>query len=89
MTPSLDSTASYQPLQKYLNGRFADTVVLRFSEIEDIVGFPLPDLARQQREWWADAKSAPSVQSRSWIEAHRTATPNLGAESVSFERSVD
>ena len=58
----------YLSLHKYLANRFADTVVLTFAEIEDLLGFTLPDLARLRHEWWAnaDSGSAPSVHSRSW-----------------------
>jgi len=78
----------YLPLHKYLDNRFADIVVLRFAEIEDLLGFTLPDLARRQPEWWAneEADGTPSPQSRSWTEAGRTAKPNLPAKTVMFER---
>jgi hypothetical protein len=82
--------AEYRSLHKYLDGRYADTVVLTFGQIEDLLGFSLPDLARRQQEWWAnaaDADSAPSAQSRSWTEASRIATPNLAARNVSFDRT--
>ena len=80
--------AEYRSLYKYLDNRFADTVVLTFSQIEDLLGFTLPELAHLQRDWWASAAadSTPSPQSRSWTEASRTATPNLVARSVVFER---
>lgn len=79
----------YLSLHKYLDGRFADTVVLTFAQIEDLLGFALPDLARLHQEWWAnaDGNSSPSAHSRSWIEASRTAKPNLLALTVVFERS--
>jgi hypothetical protein len=78
----------YRPLHKYLDDRYADTVVLKFSEIEDLLGFTLPDLARVQQEWWANGEgdSAPSAQARSWTKARRTATANLAAQTVVFER---
>ena len=81
--------AEYLPLHKYLDSRFANTVVLTFAEIEDLLGFTLPALARLQHEWWAnaDADSAPSAQSRSWTQASRTAKPNLLAQTVAFERA--
>jgi len=81
--------AEYRSLHKYLDDRYANTVVLTFAEIEDLLGFTLPDLARVQQEWWAtaDADSIPSAQSRSWIEASRTAKPNLLARTVVFERA--
>jgi hypothetical protein len=80
----------YLPLQKYLKDRYADTVVLRFNEIEDLLGFRLPDLARLQPTWWAtaDEDSTPSVQSSSWTQANRSAMPNLFARTVVFERAT-
>jgi len=79
----------YLSLHRYLDNRFADTVVLTFAQIEDLLGFPLPDLARLHHEWWAngDANSTPSAQARSWTQARRTATPNLLARTVVFERA--
>jgi hypothetical protein len=87
---AVDVPAEYRSLHKYLDGRYADTVVLRFAEIEDLLGFVLPDGARQRQDWWtnADADGQPSPQSRSWIHASRTAKANLMAQSVVFEREV-
>jgi hypothetical protein len=81
--------AEYLPLHKYLDGRYADTVVLTFSEIEDLLGITLPDLARAEAGWWAngDTDGTPSPQSRSWIRANRTAKPNLHAQIVVFDRT--
>ena len=77
----------FEPLQKYLRGRYADRVVLTFSQIEDLLGFPLPGPARLEPEWWAGAAaSAPSAQSESWTVAGRTATVNMSAQTVVFER---
>jgi hypothetical protein len=76
--------AEYQGLHQYLRDRFADTVVLTFAEIEDLLGVPLPEAARRHAEWWTDAGD--SVQAQAWIQAHRTAAPNLLASAVKFER---
>lgn len=80
----------YLSLYTYLENRFANTVVLTFAQIEDLLGFALPDLARLHQEWWAsaDANSIPSTQARSWTQASRTATPNLLARTVLFERAT-
>jgi hypothetical protein len=82
-------SAEYRYLHKYLETRYAQTVVLTFAQIQDLLGFALPDLAWVQREWWAsaDADSTPSPQSLSWTEASRSATPNLLAQTVVFERA--
>jgi len=86
----VDVPAEYRSLHTYLDGRYADTVVLRFAEIEDLLGFALPDAARLGQDWWAntDAAGEPSTQSRSWIHASRTAKANLVAQTVVFERQV-
>lgn len=88
-SPLFAVPAEYRPLHKYLDNRYADTVVLTLAEIEDLLGFTLPDVARLQPEWWAnaDTDTTPSPQSRSWIQAGRTATPNLPAQVVAFERT--
>jgi len=80
--------AEYRSLHKYLHDRYANTVVLTFAEIEDLLGFTLPALARLRPDWWAnaDADSTPSAQSCSWTRASRSATPNLLAQTVVFER---
>ena len=75
----------YLELHAYLKRRFADTIVLTFGEIEDLLGFRLPDLARLQREWWTDV--GVSSHSDAWILASRTALPNLTARTVVFDRA--
>jgi len=70
-------TGRYEAVCRYVENRYADTVVLTFSEVEDLLGFSLPDLARVQLEWWASSLAV----------ASRTVTPNLTAEIVSFERT--
>jgi hypothetical protein len=78
----------YQSLYTYLRGRYADRVVLTFAQIEDLIGFSLPAPARLQKEWWGgtDEVAHRSAQSDSWTLANRTATVNLWAQNVVFER---
>ncbi len=76
----------YLLLYKYLENRYANTVVLTFGEIDDLLGFTLPDEARVQREWWTNPAAGPNY-SDSWILANRTAVPNLPAGIVVFERA--
>jgi hypothetical protein len=81
----------YRLLYKYLRDRYADRVVLTFSQIEDLIGFPLPESARFQPAWWdsdAHGSTPRSVQADSWTLAGRTATVNLSARSVVFERDT-
>ncbi len=81
------STAGiYRFLHKYLENRYADTVVLSMGQIEDLLGFSLPVHARTDPAWWTNADDALAPQSEAWRLAHRTAKPNLGAGNVVFER---
>jgi hypothetical protein len=75
-------------LHKYLANRYADMVVLTFSQLEDLLGFALPDSARTQQEWWTSTDSDKSSCADAWILAGRTAKPNLLARTVAFERPI-
>ena len=81
-------SGNYSWLYKYLENRYANTVVLTFAEIEDLLGFALPDPARLRQDWWTNTDPDPATPnySHSWILASRTATPNLLAQTVVFER---
>jgi hypothetical protein len=88
-TPVSEQPGDYRPLFKYLNGRFADSIVLTFGQIEDLLGRALPGPAFSEPAWWAgaDAGQTASPQSSSWSQAHRTAKANLAARTVLFDRA--
>jgi hypothetical protein len=77
----------YSPLYQFLTTRFADRVVLTFAEIEDLIGFTLPTAARNKADWWTTAETEIGLHRPSWALAQRTASPNLGARTVLFERA--
>jgi hypothetical protein len=84
----MTTAVKYPILHKYLHERYADTVVLTFRQIEDLLGFALPAAARTDSAWWtapAEGGTAPGC-SDAWRRARRTAKPNLVAEHVVFER---
>jgi hypothetical protein len=80
----------YRLLYKYLRDRFSDRLVLTFGQIEDLLGFSLPVAARVERGWWetTSAVADRSEQSDAWTLARRTASVNLGAQYVTFEREA-
>jgi hypothetical protein len=80
----------YRLLYEYLRDRFSDRLVLTFGQIEDLMGFPLPAPAWVQREWWgtSDPGTERSRQSDAWVLAGRTASVNLRAQCVTFERET-
>ena len=83
-------SGEYLLLYRYLEDRYANTVVLTFGEIEDLLGFALPEPARSQQEWWTGSLpgDARSFHTDAWVLASRTARPNLVAGTVAFERAV-
>jgi len=87
--PARAMSGKYRLLYKYLEERYANTVVLTFAEVEDLLGFTLPDQARLNNEWWTNQEitAAGANYSDSWKLASRTATPNLLAQTVAFERA--
>jgi hypothetical protein len=81
-------SGKYGVLYRYLEHRYADVTVLTFAQIEDLLGFALPQLARTYQAWWrlgANVEGAPHADA--WTLAGRTATPNLRSGTVVFERA--
>ena len=76
----------YVALYTYLEHRYASNVVLTFAEMESVLGFALPTPARRERDWWTGPSDDLDRHSESWTVACRTATPNLVAGTVAFER---
>lgn len=83
----MGALGKYRILSKYLEDRYADTVVLTFQQIEDLLGFALPDRARTDPAWWTTAAEGGADRfSDAWTLASRTAKANLPAGTVVFER---
>ena len=78
----------YARLYEYLEQRHADSVVLRFAEIEDLIGSSLPERARRERQWWIADSATVAPHADAWILANRTAVPNLVAQTVVFDRAL-
>jgi hypothetical protein len=77
----------YRALYTYLEHRYASVVVLTFEQMEALLGFALPALACTEPEWWT-AAAVSTLHSSAWTGAGRTATPNLLARTVTFERAT-
>lgn len=78
--------AEYLALYTYLEHRYASTVVLTFEQMEALLGFALPASACTEADWWTRAAAPAHSYSAAWTKAGRTATPNLPAGIVTFER---
>ena len=77
----------YLSLYTYLEHRYATQVVLTFEQMEALLGFALPGPAYTESDWWTGAVVSTQRYSAAWIEAGRTATPNILAKTVTFVRS--
>ena len=84
----MSTSAKHPVFHKYLNERYADTVVLTFRQIEDLLGFALPAAARLDPLWWTTPTegAAEPACADAWKRAHRSAKPNIAAQHVVFER---
>ena len=78
--------AELASLYAYLENRYASTVVLTFEQVEAILGRALPAPANTEREWWTGTALDTHRHAAAWMGAGRTATPNLAARTVTFER---
>jgi len=78
--------AEYLSLYTYLDHRYASMVVLTFEQMEALLGFALPERARTETDWWTGTALRADWHSSAWTVARRTATPNLLARTVAFER---
>jgi hypothetical protein len=77
--------ADHRIFHKYLRDRYAQSVVLTFGQIEDLLGSTLPAAARVESAWWTDTTGG-TAMSPAWVQAERTALPNLPAGIVRFDR---
>jgi len=76
----------YEPLAQYLAERGDDSWEARFSDIERVLGFPLPRSAREYPAWWANQDGSHS-QTKGWRDAGwETSNVDLPARRVRFVR---
>jgi hypothetical protein len=86
---TFSSQSKYYPLHSHLS-RLGDghQLVMRFAQVEEILGQPLPIGARSHTAWWGNSRSGHS-QSRAWLLAGwRVTSVDLAGERVTFERTV-
>ncbi len=78
----------YAPLALWLQQQplRQEKLTRTFSQIEEIIGEPLPASARQHRSWWAN-DSVGHVQSRQWLDVGwRVASIGMAEENITFAR---
>ena len=79
----------YEPLAESLRRQRSDSWTASFDEIEKILGFRLPDSARNYREWWANQRGGGHSQKRGWQDAGwQVWKVDLAEERVVFRRAA-
>ena len=79
------SSKKYRRLTELLANSEGKPVSLSFKQIEEIIGFPLPDSAREHRAFWANTTSHSIALS--WLSVgYKTVDVNLSSELVVFEK---
>jgi hypothetical protein len=81
--------SKYEPLKAFLARNATSEVPLRFSEIEQIIGAPLPPVAFKHRAWWSNNPSN-SVITLAWLGAgYRTERVDMASQRLVFRRTAD
>jgi DNA-binding XRE family transcriptional regulator len=77
--------SKYHPLQIYLRERGLDEVTLTFTQIEQVLGTPLPEGARIDASWWGNRLRS-SAQAAAWLAAgYRVKAVSIARRRVVFE----
>ena len=80
--------SKYEPLENFLRSSGQESVRMSFSELEQILGFPLPESAYHYNAWWEnDGHTHP--QARAWMNAgYKTELANPKEQTVCFYIAV-
>lgn len=82
----MNANSKYYPLYRFLSEQPLDEFSLALSEIESLLGRPLPPTARTRRAWWSN-RSRGAVQAQAWMEAgYHVATIDLENEQITFRK---
>ena len=79
----------YAPLQEYLQSNLGECVALTFTEIEEIIGAPLPRSARVHRPWWSNNLRNSTI-TRAWRNAgYKSERVDMARETLVFRREAE
>ncbi len=77
--------AKYDPLNEYLKSRTQEYWRPSMTELEKVLGFPLPASAKRYPAWWANQRGA-AVQANSWLDAGWETSDVVPGGKVTFKR---
>jgi hypothetical protein len=79
----------YEPLAAHLEEVGSNAWTASFSELEKVLGFPLPPSAHRYREWWANQRGGGHSQAKGWQDAGwKVWEVDLAARRVEFRRKA-
>jgi hypothetical protein len=65
-------TSKYDPLKQFLAQTGPEPTEMSFSDIEQVIGLPLPMSARTNDSWWLDrAPNKHRAHAKAWLDARR------------------
>lgn len=73
----------------YRNHKEVSKCTLSFIEIENILGFKLPNSAYKYPAWWANEKQGSHIHARSWLTAGWSTSDVKIGDKVTFVRKVN
>lgn len=80
------TSSKYDPLTRYLSGRDTQEIPMTFREIEQVLGFKLPEKASGIRAWWSNNASN-NVMTKAWLAAgYITERVDMGSRRLVFRR---
>lgn len=78
--------SKYAALQHFLEGVPGSAIPMTFSDIEKVIGAPLPSSSRKHRGWWSNNPTN-NVMTHAWLGAgFESAEVDLEAERLVFRR---
>jgi hypothetical protein len=79
--------SKYHRLKTYLHGQGGEWFSTSFSQVESVLGFPLPASARKHRAWWTNLLDGTHTQAHAWMDAGwRVWSVDLAAGRLEFQR---
>jgi hypothetical protein len=80
--------SKYEPLTRHLAAQSGESVRMKFSEIERVIGAKLPPSARAHRSYWSN-NAENNVMTRAWLAAgFRSADVDLAGGKLTFRRGT-
>ncbi|HEY9090641.1 DUF7662 domain-containing protein [Parasphingorhabdus sp.] len=80
----------YAPLYRHLLTRDGTEWQTTFSELENILGFSLPNSAHMYRPWWANDRGAAHSQSMSWtLAGWKSSSVDMDDATLTFKKHTE